>query len=328
MSSTELAIREHRVSTRDGWSLDLRRTWHPARRDPSRRPLLVVPGYGMNSFIFSFHPRGTSLVRCLADAGHEVWTMDLRGQGASHADRRQPGPVGMEAYSRIDLPTAVERVLDQSGRDRLTLVGCSLGGSIAYGYLALVPDAPVAGLVAMGAPLRWDEAHPLMRLAFASPRLASVVKMSNTRKLMRTIFPLFRKMPQLVSFYMNLGTIDADHFDTMSQTVEDPASAVNRDIAVWLGKRDLWLDGVNVTEALGRVRMPLLLVVPNKDGIVPVATAKSAAKAWGGPVEVIDVGDDRNWYAHANMFIAHDCSELVFGPVIRWLEKLDGVTPS
>jgi pimeloyl-ACP methyl ester carboxylesterase len=324
MTSPALAIREHRVSTPDGWSLDLRRTWDPARVDPDARPLLVVPGYGMNSFIFSYHPRGTSLVRNLAEAGREVWTMDLRGQGASRAERRSPGGVGMQAYAQVDLPAAIERVLESSRHDRVTLVGCSLGGSIAYGYLATVPEAPVAGLVAMGAPLRWVAAHPLMRLLFASPALAGAVTMSGTRRALRVLFPIIRRVPQLLSFYMNLATIDADRFDTMSETVEDPAAPVNRDIARWLKGRDLVLDGVNVTEAVGRVRLPLLLVVPNKDGIVPAPTAKSAASAWGGPVEVLDVGDDHNWYAHANLFIAHDCGDLVFAPIVAWLDRLDG----
>jgi hypothetical protein len=71
---------EHFVDNGDGWQLSLFQTWDPARLAPGRNPVLIVPGYGMNSFIFSFHPRGLSLEGYLADAGFEVWRADLRGQ--------------------------------------------------------------------------------------------------------------------------------------------------------------------------------------------------------------------------------------------------------
>src|SRR5690242_8776332 len=69
------------VDNRAGWRIALSR--YCQAREPKSRPVLIVPGYGMNSFIFSFHPTGPSLVECLAARGLEVWTVDLRGQGRS-----------------------------------------------------------------------------------------------------------------------------------------------------------------------------------------------------------------------------------------------------
>ena len=45
----------------NGWQLSLSQTWDPAKLVPGRRPVIIVPGYGMNSFIFSYHPSGPSL---------------------------------------------------------------------------------------------------------------------------------------------------------------------------------------------------------------------------------------------------------------------------
>jgi pimeloyl-ACP methyl ester carboxylesterase len=201
------------------------------------------------------------------------------------------------------------------------LIGCSLGGSIAYSYLALFPDHSVSELIAMGAPLRWTQVHPIIRTAFISPALISFVRFSRTRQLLRTVFPVLKHLPRVLSMYMNVSTIDTRHIYEMTRTVEDPNPRVNRDIAFWIRNRDMRLDGVNITKALRHVELPLLLVVPNKDGIVPEGSAMSAQDAWGGAVDVLKVGDDDNWFAHANLFVANDARELVFDPMIRWLRQ-------
>jgi pimeloyl-ACP methyl ester carboxylesterase len=332
----ELSVRDQYVTTADGWSLALRRTVAPAAFNPASKPLLIVPGYGMNSFIFHFHPRGTSMVRTLAEAGYEVWALDMRGQGESRPENRRPGPASLRNYATIDVPAAVERVVGTTDTQskKLILVGCSLGGSIAYGYLAATPKPRVAGMIAMGAPLRWTHIHPIIRAAFFSPLLARAVKITRTREMLKNAFPLVSRVRSLISLYMNPDTIDVSQLDAMTATVEDPDPRVNHDIALWMRTGDMSFPSraaigereeaalINVTEALRHVKLPLLLVVPNKDGIVPEGTAMSAAKAWGGSdVEILRVGDDTNWYAHANLFVADDAPRLVFDPMIDWLKR-------
>ncbi len=56
-----LVVRHHLVPNGDGWRLAIKQTFHPARLMRRRRPLLIVPGYGMNAFIFGYHPRGQSM---------------------------------------------------------------------------------------------------------------------------------------------------------------------------------------------------------------------------------------------------------------------------
>lgn len=324
MVRLDLSVREQYVKTRDGWSLHLRRTVSPLHFKRDSKPLLIVPGYGMNTFIFSFHPRGTSIERCLAEGGFEVWSVNLRGQGHSkrHASNA-PGPT-MLRYATIDVPTAVEHVLSrtQTTASALSMVGCSLGGTIAYSHLAMCPNHAVAELITMGGPLRWTDIHPLVRVAFSSPRLAGSLRLSGTRTALRNVMPLLRRAPSLLSMYMNTASIDMTAMNEMANTVEDPDPNVNRDIARWLRRRDLVLNGINVTEAMRDVAVPLLIVLSNRDGIVPESTALSAESVWGGrDVEVLKVGSDTNWYAHANLFIADDAPTLVFEPMIRWLRR-------
>ena len=317
-----LLVREQYVTTHDGWCLHLRRTVSESHFDRRTKPILIVPGYGMNTFIFSFHPRGTSLERCLAEGGFEVWAVNLRAQGHSKPTERRPEPPSLLSYAKVDLPAAVAHVLKRTATSAstLTMVGCSLGGSIAYGYMALADNGSVSELITMGAPLRWVDVHPLMRVAFASPTVAAKLRISGTRNAVRSAVPLIRRLPSLVSMYMNTANIDMRCMADMAATVEDPDPNVNRDIAHWVRDKDLVLDGVNITAALTEMRIPLLVVLSNRDGIVPESTARIAAEVWGGTdTEVLCCGSEDNWYAHANLFVADDAPTLVFTPIIRWL---------
>ena len=53
-------------------------------------------------------------------------------------------------------------------------------------------------------------------------------------------------------------------------------------LAVRRRRGDLVVSDVNVTNALARIDIPLLVVLSNKDGIVPPQTALSVCDAWGG----------------------------------------------
>jgi pimeloyl-ACP methyl ester carboxylesterase len=324
MNEADLSLREQYVTTPDGWSLHLRRTISPRHFDPTTRPILILPGYGMNSFIFGYHPRGTSMKRCLAEAGFEVWSIDMRGQGSSRPNGGGRGTIRLRDYVSQDVPTAIARVLETTDTQssELTLLGASLGGSIAYGYLGLHGKEGIAQLVSIGAPLRWVEVNPLLKAAFSWPALAGSLRISRTRAMVRAAFPMLLRVPAVLSLYMNTATIDVDRIVEMTETVEDPDPGVNRDLSMWIRHGDLKLDGVNITDALGGMVMPLLLVLSNRDGIVPEGTAMTVVKAWGGSdVEVLRVGDDANWYAHANLFVANDAPRLVFDPLIDWLRR-------
>jgi pimeloyl-ACP methyl ester carboxylesterase len=317
-----LQVVRFEVPNHDGWLLQLRRTSLavPAR---GRRPLLIIPGYGMNSFIFSFHPSGHSLEAHLADAGFEVWSADLRAQGGS-VPEGPPARFGLRELGLVDVPAAVSAVLERTltGSTRVDLVGCSLGATLMFMYAALHPEAEAraGALVNLGGPLRWERAHPAVRLAFASPLLAGAVPFRGTRALARTLLPVLSRVPGLLDVYLNTRTTDISRAEEMVQTVEDPIPEVNRDLAVWIKARDLTVDGQNLTQAVRRLTNPLLCVVALDDGIVPPETARSALSLLGSSVrEELAVGGRHGPYAHADLFLGRDAEAKVFAPLAAWL---------
>lgn len=322
-TDSELSISHHHIDNGRGHELYVRRTVMPGRLDPKRRPLLVVPGYGMNSFIFGYHPRGTSLMGHFAAAGFEVWTFDLRRTGRSKVAARRAGATSLEAYITEDLPAVMDAVLERSeceDTSAVDVVGASLGGTIVFAHLALNGAQSRFGtVVAIGAPLRWEDVHPAVKIVFGSPWLMSKLKITGAKRIARAALPIIAKVPKLLSIYMNPAIVDLRDPKALVQTVEDPNPRINADIARWIKARDLELCGVNVTQGLAAIDQPLLLVIANKDGIVPPATALAAEGAWGGDVETLHVGDEDVWYAHADLFIGDPAPMSVFEPITRFL---------
>lgn len=315
----------HSVPNGDGWTLSLFQT-HGDALVRERRPVLIVPGYGMNSFIFSYHPSGASLEGYLVDAGFEVWRADLRAQGDSRSDGAgDTERFGLAELAVTDVGAAIAAVLrhTRSTRDRVDVIGASLGGTIMFAHAVLVADHRMGSLVAMGSPVRWVEVHPLVRLAFASPMLAGLVRFRGTRRFAERALPLLARFtPWVLSVYLNPGITDVAAAREMVRTVEDPVRRINRQIAHWIADRDLVLRGVNVCEGLARVDNPLLCVIAAGDGIVPRATAvwpyeqvRSRDKA------LLEVGTAELRVAHADMFVSKESQRRVFEPLARWLRE-------
>lgn len=82
------------------------------------RPVVLLAGFGLN------HEVWDAQVRRLADAGHRVVCIDLRGTGLSDK------PLGGYEIERLALD--VVAVLDELDLDAVTLVGWSFGGQVAF----------------------------------------------------------------------------------------------------------------------------------------------------------------------------------------------------
>ncbi len=306
----------------DGWRLELK-AYAPinAPAEP-RPPILLIPGYCMNTFILGFHPRGTPLIGYLQQAGFEVWSANLRGQGESQrvgGERR----ISFGQLALRDLPAAIDYVLGQTRAESLVGIGCSLGGAVIYSYLAHRPqDHRLLSMVGLGAPLRWDDVHPLVKVAFRSPRLAGALPIAKTRAIARRALPIARKVPKVLSIYMNPDHIDLSRVDQLTMTVDDPNRHLNKQIAHWVKNKDLVVEGLNITQGMGAVNLPLLSIFANADGIVPPPAARSVANAIGSSdLTLMQVGDQAIPFAHADMFINDHVEDRVFAPLVAWLNE-------
>jgi pimeloyl-ACP methyl ester carboxylesterase len=314
----------HHVDNGDGWKLALHQTYG-AKLDPRRRPVLIVPGYGMNSFIFSYHPNGPSLEGYLVSRGLEVWRVDLRAQGDS-ISTGGTDQFMMEDLALTDLGVAVKAVLarTRTKAKRVDVIGASLGGTLMLAHAVLVPEHRLGSLVSIGSPVRWVYLNPVLRAAFSWPWLVGQLRFAGTRKMAELALPqLVRFVPWALTAYINPEITDTRAAKELVKTVEDPNRFINRQIAEWVKERDLYLRGVNIAEGLGRVEAPYMCVLANKDGIVPRATAMYAyLHVASRERRLLEVGSRELRVAHADLFVSNAAHAHVFSPIADWLESV------
>lgn len=310
------------VDNRAGWRLAMSCTMPAEGTTPGPRPVLIVPGYGMNSYIFGYHPRGPSMVSCLAARGLEVWTVDLRGQGRSIRARGN-NRYGLADLAVEDLGAAIAHVLlhTRTGAKKLDVVGCSLGTALTFAHVAIVPDAPVHAIVSMAELVTWKGAHPLVRFAFGSPRLVGLMRLRNARQLARFALPVVARVaPSLLSVYLNHKSTDLTQAAKLVQAVEDPHPIINREIAQWIKRGDLVVRGVNVSRKLPELGHPFFCVVANDDGIVLPVTSRHTYDVIGSETKrLLLVGDPGQPIAHADLFLCTGAQERIFAPIADFL---------
>lgn len=315
-----LTREQHLVDTPDGWRLAVRQTIDPEARNPDLRPLVIIPGYGMNSSIIGYHPTSRSMDQYLAGAGFDVWAANLRAQEGclSLGGSRDHG---MKEVSVTDIAAILDHVCRYTGHDRADVVGCSLGGTMVFVHLALVPDHRIGSVIALGAPLRWVETHPLIGALFSSPWLARRFRLRGTRGLARVALKLLEYLPFLLEIYIHPNLSDLSKPRDLVKCVEDPNPVMNEEIVRWLINEDLIIDGVNITEALASLTNPLLVLTGNADGVVPRRTAVFPLDWVASPrKQLIEIGDAQHRFAHADLYISRYSNDLVFPAMAEWLK--------
>jgi pimeloyl-ACP methyl ester carboxylesterase len=127
----------HYAETSDGVRLALYR-YLPAEKREGAAPVILC--HGVTSNRFTWDQPGRNLARWLADRGHDVWSLELRGGGRSK-HRAGGGKISyrynFDDHVTKDAPAAIGRVLEITGTASADWVGHSLGGMVLYAQLAL-----------------------------------------------------------------------------------------------------------------------------------------------------------------------------------------------
>ena len=114
----------------------------------TRAPVLLIHGYGQNRY--AWHLPSRSFSNHLAQAGFDVFNLDLRGHGRSrHLGARRPSHI--TDFVREDVPAAVDEVRRLSGNRPVFLIGHSLGGLVSYAAAGPLNGA-IAGVATLGSP--------------------------------------------------------------------------------------------------------------------------------------------------------------------------------
>ncbi len=278
-----------------------------APHGPPGRPVLLIPGFGNNAHLYTLRNDGPSWLEALAADGLDPWALDLR-QDAT-----------FDHWVHTDLPAAVAAILRITGHRELDLVGCSLGGLLAYTWLASAPAAPVGRVVAVGTPLLWHQAPPVVRAFRAVGGLTAGWSPGGSRGFARRGLPLLQRLGTgPLGFYLNVERLSPTAAQELPSAVVDPGPALVRTVHHWVRTGEPWLGEDPLVPRLASLDHPLLLLTGDRDGIAPTRCCTPVLGAWGGRTAHVEV---RGGWGHVDLFVARGVHEQVLPPILRWLRE-------
>jgi pimeloyl-ACP methyl ester carboxylesterase len=213
--------------------------------------VILIPGWASSAFEYRKN------TPALADAGFRVVAVDLAGQGESDK------PVDRSHYAVQSMVAHLRAVLDELAVERASLVGQSLGGTVAMAFARESPER--VGRLVLIAPV-----------GLAPVRLAGIA---------RAIVP-----PLPAALLARVGVRAWWSFG-LRHAYGDRAKPTDRDIdEYWAPSRDpryvagllAFVRGVDwrpsAREVLAKLSMPVLVVAGTRDRLIPIDEMVRRAK--------------------------------------------------
>jgi alpha-beta hydrolase superfamily lysophospholipase len=306
-----------RVGTDDGSAIALGR-YHPRGERRFLEPVLLGHSLATNRFNLDFDER-YSLARFLARHGFEAWVLELRGHGLGGS--ADGSTFDIEATFDV---TAALRAVHSTGAERVFMVGHSRGGLLPLAHLTRSPEAPIAGIVALGSPFSFEPQQGLRRFVeLVEPLLRFEV--APLAMMAKAAIPIGLPPEPVGAYLLNRENVDGDVIrQALRSLVSDVPHGVLKQFVRWVrtGRVD-GEDGFDYLEHLGRVRAPVLLVAGVKDLLAPPEAAHLAARHLGGPVTELTVGRFSGFSydaGHGDLVLGRQAPDELFPRIAAFLE--------
>ncbi len=316
----------HWVDTADSWQIAIGR-YRPKGNQIAKFPVILCHGLGVNRFNLDFNKQ-YSVARYLSEKGFDTWVLELRGRGLSSPYAMNKG-FGFDDQVRYDIPAAIERVLHITHASKALWVGHSKGGMMMYGYLALHPKAPIAGVITIGSPSRFD-VQPRLGTLFRhlSPFMnQSRIKGSKILKASSSIIPVRLIPNDFINHIVNPDNMDELVMrKAMFNLVTDVAVGVITQFQDWAhtGKFQTLDRTTNYLEALKHVDVPFLFLVGKADILTPEEAIIPAYEYLASKDKTVKyLGKSEGFqadYGHGDMVLGISAPEEVFPIIYGWLK--------
>lgn len=319
----------HNAPTADGWQLALYRYRPQGEVHPY--PVLCAHGMAGTRLIYDLHP-DYSLARHLARRGFDTWLVDLRGRGESWpAGGPQPAlQWSFDDFAERDLPAAVRRVRELTGRDEVYWIGMEMSGQTLYAAAILGTAAGVRGAVTCGAPVLTPPSAlvpgvtsaPRTRRAGRVPfrqgaRLAGPVLAYGGFRVLESSFRACNVDPLVVARYFRNGIPDesVELVDQFAAWIREGAMR-NRDGSVVYSDR------------LADMRLPVLMLAAAADLQRPAAAVRDAHAGVGSADKTFvraGVADGfRVDFGHDDLLAGLAAPAEIFPLIADWLATRSG----
>jgi pimeloyl-ACP methyl ester carboxylesterase len=229
-------------------------------------PLVLIHGFTAEGMLYA------QTLRRLVAMGFKVVAIDSANHGSTQG--LPTGGANFEEYTRL-----LGRVIDELGIKKAVLAGHSMGGRLVTEYAAHNPDRALAVLLLdaiVGEP--WDRIVALSRF---NPLLLAGVGGILLADSISTV-PFLRDPRQAVK----LGRLIAP---SIRSHVTNPLHLAGPGISILRSRSSRWM-----LQKLKREGVPVVAIHGDRDIVVPLSTARSAAALAGGMVVVVE-GGTHSW---------------------------------
>ncbi|MDP8254217.1 MAG: alpha/beta fold hydrolase [Candidatus Alcyoniella australis] len=315
----------HYARTDDDWLVALHR-FEPTKRKPRSLPLILCHGLGGNMRLYDFSDHA-SLCRSLADAGYDVWALELRGAG----DSSKPDWLGNYSYHwdfndylRYDIPAAVRYVLKQTRKKKLHWIGHSMGGMLMYAYLQTQGAAQIATATAISSPGNLDQFKGISRLA----KVVALLPVIRLARLTQFLAPLFNHSSLI-------GMITGIRLENMlpGQSALAAANCQSNIPVKLLNQFAQWVEageisdhkgGYSYTRNLQVIQTPFLFLASEGDMTALSGSVKfvyDAVSSKDKRYVLFGPGSESTAYGHVDILIGENAPTEVFPVIHEWLDQ-------
>lgn len=317
-----------RAETGSGRSLALVRKY---RDDiPRIGAVLLIHGFAQNRY--TWHLSTRSFVNFLADAGLDVYNLELTGHGRSRDYGSSPASSFGDYVS--DAASVAQAVADWSGLGKVFLAGHSLGGAVCYAVAPLVEDR-LAGVVTIAGIFRFG-ANPATRRAGEfveglnriTPINKVLERMSSglrTRFLGRAIREKWEAADGLNGVFPLAGWVPGS---TEPQVVQERLlrgfdwTGVNIFLTLMRWAADGGMANEGYTDRFIALNVPLLVLAGDKDRLLPPADARPAydlSRSQDKTYKLFSPVREEVHWGHLDIVLGKDAPRFVWPYVRDWL---------
>ncbi len=328
---------ELKARTADGWDIAL--IHYKPEGEPKGPPVLLCHGISANYRNMDLDAEH-SLARWFASQGREAFSMSLRGTGGSdypNPEKGRPYEYTLDTFADQDLPAAIAKVKEVTGARKVQFVGHSMGGLIAYTYLAR-GGRELDAVVILGSPARfvWGGMLETFIRDWGSLALEDVdsVPMSELASLVLPLHGEFEGPVELL-LYNPRNVNKAVWKKLIANGLGTIAGGVLRQFTLWF-ERDTMVsaDGsVDYAKALDAVRTPVYVVAGKYDRIAPAPAVKAGYDWMGGPKTFFIAGEANGFeadYGHMDMVIGDRAAKELWPRLLEFFDAPragSGATP-
>ncbi len=298
--------------------LAVERTQLAAERSGVRPPVLLIHGFAQNRYTWRIE--GRSMCAALAEAGFDVYNLELRGHGRSRGLRPE-NATSFDDYVRDGL--RVVQSIAVAGRAPF-LIGHSLGGAVGVG---VATETPLAGLVHLAGIYTFASQNRTLRaVARATLKMEPALRRSRLRLSTGLAGELLGQLYRVTEVAGYGFPVRGWVPESIERPLLEERLARGFDwtsIEVWL-QMARWAQGERFAyrEAWAGTDVPLLVAYGDDDPLVREGDAAACFEESGSADKELQVFDafhhDVHW-GHVDLILGKKAPDHVWPRLVQWM---------